>query len=185
MPALADFRHTPNALAPHYARFRVAERLLLTGHSHQAWPDAGFEGQVEAWADAAELVDEKWDRAEAKAARVRRGFGGLLATADNEIVLDLLEQDEVERARHVVGWLMWAAKAYGVKAVNPGGGAAWKRGRNAGGLHEPIEGYHHLTPAGIIGGLARIADELSVPHPLHLHCVRVAALGPRRRSAPL
>ena len=41
MPALADFRHTPNALAPHYARFRVAERLLLTGHSHQAWPDAG------------------------------------------------------------------------------------------------------------------------------------------------
>jgi kynureninase len=87
MPTLADLRHTPNALAPHYARFRVAERLLLTGHSHQAWPDAGFEGQAEAWADAADLVDEKWDRAEAKAARVRRGFGALLATADNEIVL--------------------------------------------------------------------------------------------------
>ena len=87
MLTLADLRRTPNALAPHYARFRVAERLLLTGHSHQAWPDVGFEGQVEAWTDAADLVDEKWDRAEAKAARVRRGFGALLATADNEIVL--------------------------------------------------------------------------------------------------
>ena len=31
-------------LAVHYSRFRVAERLLLTGHSHQAWPDGGFEG---------------------------------------------------------------------------------------------------------------------------------------------
>jgi len=87
MPTLADLRRTPNALARHYARFRVAERLLLTGHSHQAWPDVGFEGQVEAWTDAADLVDEKWDRAEAKAARVRRGFGALLGTADNEIVL--------------------------------------------------------------------------------------------------
>ena len=26
-------------------RFRVAERLLLTGHSHQAWPDVALEGQ--------------------------------------------------------------------------------------------------------------------------------------------
>ena len=40
-------------LKPHYSRFRVAERLLLTGHSHQAWPDVGFEGVVEAWEDAA------------------------------------------------------------------------------------------------------------------------------------
>src|SRR3990172_9316662 len=87
MPALSGLTRTPNALSPHYARFRVAERLLLTGHSHQAWPDVGFEGQVEAWTDAADLVDEKWDRAEAKAARVRRGFGALLGTADNEIVL--------------------------------------------------------------------------------------------------
>ena len=46
---LDDLRRTPNALAPHYSRFRVAERLLFTGHSHQAWPDVAFDGQVEAW----------------------------------------------------------------------------------------------------------------------------------------
>lgn len=69
---------SPNALAPHYSRFRVAERLLLTGHSHQAWPDRGFEGQIAAWNDAAELADRKWPRAFARADRVRRGFAGLL-----------------------------------------------------------------------------------------------------------
>jgi kynureninase len=74
------YRH-PNALAADYSRFRVAERLLLTGHSHQAWPDRGFEGQQRAWLDAAELVDEKWERAFERADRVREGFARLLAGA--------------------------------------------------------------------------------------------------------
>ena len=55
--------------------------------------------------------------------------------ANNEIVLDLIEAGEIERAKHVVAWLIWAAKAYGVKAVNPGGVAAWKWGKDAKGLH--------------------------------------------------
>jgi kynureninase len=82
-----DLARSPNALAPHYARFRVSERLLLTGHSHQAWPDVGFEGQQEAWTDAAELVDGKWERAFAKADRVRQGFARLLGCPAEEIAL--------------------------------------------------------------------------------------------------
>ena len=94
----------------------------------------------------------------------------LVLMANNEIVLDLLEAGEVERAKHVVGWLISAAKAYGVKAVNPGGVAAWKWGKNANKLFEPIEGYNRVTPAMIIASLASIIDELSLPHPLHIHC---------------
>ena len=56
-----------NALAAHYSRFRVADRILLTGHSHQAWPDVAFEAQQRAWLDAAEFVDDKWTMAEAQA----------------------------------------------------------------------------------------------------------------------
>jgi len=78
---------TPNQLAPHYTAFRVADRLLLTGHSHQAWPDCAREGQLRAWEDAAELVDEKWERAFAMADRVRRGFAALLADPDGEYAL--------------------------------------------------------------------------------------------------
>ncbi|MFN8651837.1 MAG: hypothetical protein U0133_08070 [Gemmatimonadales bacterium] len=77
----------PNALAPHYTRFRVAERLLLTGHSHQAWPDAGFAAQADSWNDAAELVDDKWERAFAKAGAVKAGFAALLGEPGAAIAL--------------------------------------------------------------------------------------------------
>src|SRR5262245_51251393 len=85
--APGESRMKPHPLAAHYSRFRVAERLLLTGHSHQAWPDVGFEGQMEAWSDAAELVDDKWARAEEKAALVRRGFARLLGDRPDRIAL--------------------------------------------------------------------------------------------------
>lgn len=78
---------TPADLACHYARFRVTERILLTGHSHQAWPDVAFEGQVQAWNDAATLADDKWDRAMEQANLVRRGFARLLGAAPEEIAL--------------------------------------------------------------------------------------------------
>jgi selenocysteine lyase/cysteine desulfurase len=78
---------SPNALAPHYSRFGVAQRLLLTGHSHQAWPDCALEGQVKAWEDAARYVDEKWEHALARAERVREGFARLLGDAGGGIAL--------------------------------------------------------------------------------------------------
>jgi kynureninase len=86
-PRVADLARSPNLLAQHYSRFRVADRLLLTGHSHQAWPDVGYEGQIEAWNDAAELVDDKWGRAEEKAHQVRQGFARLLGCPPDEIAL--------------------------------------------------------------------------------------------------
>jgi kynureninase len=76
-----------NPLARHYSRFRVAERILLTGHSHQAWPDVGFEAQQHAWLDAAALVDDKWPAAEAQAAEVRRGYARLLGDEAANIAL--------------------------------------------------------------------------------------------------
>src|SRR5262252_4499199 len=60
--------------------------------------------------------------------------------ANNEIVLDLLEAGEIERAKDVVAWIIWAAKAYGVKAVNPGGVTAWKWGKDAKAMFEPVTG---------------------------------------------
>jgi kynureninase len=76
-----------NPLAAHYSRFRVADRLLLSGHSHQAWPDVAFDGHVEAFEDAARHVDEKWGRAFAKADEVRAGFRRLLGDPGGQIAL--------------------------------------------------------------------------------------------------
>src|SRR4051812_8683428 len=79
---------SPNAIAGDYSRFRVEERILLTGHSHQAWPDYGFDGQRQAWLDAAELVDDKWPKVFEKVERVRQGYAALIGEPDAEIAFD-------------------------------------------------------------------------------------------------
>ena len=47
-----------------YARFlsspEAEGRVLLTGHSHQAWPDVAREAVARSYDDAARLVDDKW-----------------------------------------------------------------------------------------------------------------------------
>src|SRR5438105_3950114 len=66
----------PARLKPHYRAFLTphdgeARRILLTGHSHQAWPDAAKEGLLEAFAIAAARVDDKWDEVFAAQAELR------------------------------------------------------------------------------------------------------------------
>ena len=59
----------------------------MTGHSHQAWPDVAFDAQMQAWRDAAELVDGKWDTAMAVAEEVREGYRRLLDDPAGHIAL--------------------------------------------------------------------------------------------------
>jgi len=96
-PALEQLRRSPNALSPHYARFDVANRLLLTGHSHQAWPDVARDAQLAAWDDAALLADEKWERAFEVADRVRAGFAHLLGAPPAEVALGTSTHELVVR----------------------------------------------------------------------------------------
>ncbi len=37
-------------------------RLHFAAHSHHLWPDASFDGQMQAWEDAASLADHKWGK---------------------------------------------------------------------------------------------------------------------------
>lgn len=49
-------------LRPHYQRFLASrpQDILLTAHSHQAWPDVSRDAHLQAWDDAARWVDDKW-----------------------------------------------------------------------------------------------------------------------------
>jgi kynureninase len=87
MISLESLYKSPNALAKFYSAFKVSERLLLTGHSHQAWPDCSFEGQKQAWLDAAEFVDDKWKRAFIKADEIKNGYKMLLDDDNGHIAL--------------------------------------------------------------------------------------------------
>jgi kynureninase len=87
-PMLETLTGSPNALARHYTHFRVADRLLLTGHSHQAWPDVAFEGHKQAWLDAASMVDGKWEAVAKKVARVSEGYRALMGGCDGDFTLE-------------------------------------------------------------------------------------------------
>ena len=83
----ADFQQALNPIAQHYSQFQVDKRLLLTGHSHQAWPDAAWDGVKEAWQDAATHLDDKWQLAFDKARLVEQGFSELLNDKDGNYAL--------------------------------------------------------------------------------------------------
>ncbi|RYE86883.1 MAG: hypothetical protein EOO75_15180, partial [Myxococcales bacterium] len=52
-----------DALRGAYRHFLRPDRILLTGHSHQAWPDVARDAGARAFDDAARLVDDKWGEA--------------------------------------------------------------------------------------------------------------------------
>ncbi len=75
-------------LAEHYSAFASTSRLLLTGHSHQAWPDVAREGQLAAWQDAAEHADLKWRATRSRRrSDVREGVRRLLADPGAPVAL--------------------------------------------------------------------------------------------------
>src|SRR5262245_31255592 len=51
------------ALRAAYSHFLRPDRILLTGHSHQAWPDVSRDALIRLFDDAARLVDDKWSAA--------------------------------------------------------------------------------------------------------------------------
>ncbi|HCW79179.1 MAG TPA: kynureninase, partial [Gemmatimonadetes bacterium] len=84
---LDGFDH-PAPLSVHYTHFDVANRLFLTGHSHQAWPDVALEGQRQAWLDAAEMLDGKWSVVAEKVEQVTEGYRALMSDCSGDITLD-------------------------------------------------------------------------------------------------
>ena len=77
----------PEELAKHYTRFRVTERILLTGHCHQARRTWCSKRSSRSSSTAAELVDDVWDEAFEKANEVRRGFARLMDDSPDPIAL--------------------------------------------------------------------------------------------------
>jgi len=87
----------PEVLRPHYGAFLRSGRVLLTGHSHQAWPDVAREGLLQSFEDAAAHVDDKWARASAVADRVRRGVAERIGGTADDVALGQSTHDLVAR----------------------------------------------------------------------------------------
>lgn len=77
---------SPEALRGEFSRFLAEDRILLTGHSHQAWPDAARDAQAAVFDDAAVLVDDKWGAIFDKQAGVGRRILNRMALGEDDAI---------------------------------------------------------------------------------------------------
>lgn len=104
--------------------------------------------------------------------------GCYLLVGNNHYVMQSIAQREPQKLRAFLGWVLSAAKGYAPKLVNPGGVEMWKQGAGGRehGLDEPV-GHFNVTPREIIQGVATAANELKLPHPVHIHCNNLGVPG--------
>lgn len=106
---------------------------------------------------------------------IDKGFFVLMG--NNEFILRCLKAGETEKLRHFAAWLLGAAKGYAIKLVNPGGVEVWKgTGRNVARIDDVVEDFG-VTPRQIIVGLAQVAMDLGLPHPVHIHANNLGLAG--------
>ena len=97
MIRVEDLSKDVNPLSKYYSDFKVTERVLLTGHSHQAQPDCAKDGIIECWNDASALADDKWEKVFAISDEVRKYFAGHLDDEKDNIVLGQNTHDLILR----------------------------------------------------------------------------------------
>lgn len=106
---------------------------------------------------------------------IDKGFFVLLG--NNLYALKQIAANEHGRLRDYAAWLLNATRGYALKVVNPGGVEAWKQGAgHTMGLDSPVAAYN-VTPRQIVTEIALAADELGLPHSLHLHCNQLGLPG--------
>jgi len=100
---------------------------------------------------------------------IDKGFYVLMG--NNHYAMKAIAEGELERLRSFTAWLLGSAKGYAPKIVNPGGVEVWKHhpSGNVNGLDQPVD-YYDVTPRQIVTQLTRAANELGLPHPVHIHC---------------
>jgi formylmethanofuran dehydrogenase subunit A len=103
------------------------------------------------------------------------GFFTLMG--NDEYLLRQIAAGERDRARDYAAWLLGATGAYAIKIVNPGGIEAWKSGqRDLTDIDQPLA-THGVTPREILETLGTAANELGLPHPVHIHCNNLGRAG--------
>ena len=98
-----------------------------------------------------------------------KGFYVLMG--NNHYVMRSIKEKEPQKLKAFIAWLLSASKGFAPKLVNPGGVEVWKQ-KQAGNVHGLDSEVDHfgVTPRQIVSGVAQAAQELKLPHPVHIHC---------------
>ena len=105
-----------------------------------------------------------------------KGFFVLMG--NNLLLYRLLQEGRREEFRQALAWWLTVSKAYAPKLVNPGADELWKEQRNSNitSLDDKI-GSFDLTPRRVIAAFIETANELGLPHPVHIHCNNLGHTG--------
>ncbi len=100
---------------------------------------------------------------------IDKGFYVLMG--NNHYVMNCIKENEPERLKSFLAWLLGSAKGYAPKLVNPGGVEVWKHhaAGNVNGLDSAVD-FYDVTPRQIISQVTAAANDLGLPHPVHIHC---------------
>ena len=100
---------------------------------------------------------------------IDKGFYVLMG--NNHFMMKSIAEENPQQLKSFIAWLLGATKAYAPKLVNPGGVEVWKH-HPAGNVDtiDQIVDHYEVTPRQIISEVARAANELGLPHPVHIHC---------------
>ncbi len=93
-----------------------------------------------------------------------------LVLMGNNLALFELIRKGGQGVRDALAWWLEATGGYGIKLVNPGGVELWKRRNgNVTSLDEEVDGLG-VSPRSVLEAIALGADEIGLPHPVHVHC---------------
>ena len=77
-------------LKRHFSRFLGSQpdRLHFAAHSHHPWPDVSYDAHKQAWLDAAEMIDDKWEHILAKVMpKAKQRIASILGLAGSETLV--------------------------------------------------------------------------------------------------
>ncbi len=107
---------------------------------------------------------------------VDKGFYVLVG--NNHFAMQAIANSDNPQLKDFIGWLLSRCQAYALKLVNPGGVEKWKQTAkgNVRDLDETVDGFG-ISPRQIINGLTCAANEMGLPHPVHIHCNNLGVPG--------
>lgn len=97
--------------------------------------------------------------------------GCYILLGNNYYAMQAIAENNPEKLKSFLAWILSATKGYAPKLVNPGGVEVWKQqaAGNVGGIDSVVEPFE-VTPRQIISQIAQAAGELALPHAVHIHC---------------
>ena len=97
--------------------------------------------------------------------------GFFVLVGNNHYAMRRIAAKDDAGMRAFLGWLLTKCGAYAPKLVNPGGVEMWKQRAtgNARDLDVNLDGFD-ITPRQVVAGITTAANELKLPHPVHIHC---------------